>query len=142
MRRAAAIAILGEVLGKAAWFPAAVFVLHLVLSRLLNAYHLLLPVEIPMHLLGGFAIAYFFDGILVIAGGHRPSMRLVKPARLVLAFALVCATTVLWEVVESLFDQVFGTRARLSLENSLVDVLVGTVGGVGYVAWRVLSAKR
>jgi hypothetical protein len=142
MRRTAAIAILREVLQRAAWFPAAVFALHVVLSKALEAYRLPIPVEIPMHLLGGFAIAYFLDGILVIVARHRPSVQLVQSARLVLAFALVCAATVLWEVAEFLFDQVFGTRSRLSLENSLVDVLVGTVGGVGYVAWRVLSAKR
>jgi hypothetical protein len=44
----------------ASWFPVSVFIVHVVLSRGFNAYEELASTDIPMHVLGGVAITYFY----------------------------------------------------------------------------------
>ncbi|HVS64597.1 MAG TPA: hypothetical protein VMT85_13965 [Thermoanaerobaculia bacterium] len=140
MRRTAGLAILAEVLRTKAWLPAVVLAVHLLFARVLHAYQAVPALDLAVHGLGGFAIGYVFDGVLQILG-RQGDARLSGSGRLVLAFALVCTTTVLWELGEVLSDRILGTGALLSLENSLLDMLVGIVGGVGYVGWRVLAER-
>lgn len=45
---------------EAGWFPSLVFLLHCVLSLAFDAYDRAPSLDVPMHLLGGVAIAYFF----------------------------------------------------------------------------------
>lgn len=137
MRRETAAAIVREVARTKAWFPTAVFVLHVVISRMFSAYEAVPPLDIPMHLLGGLAIAYFFHGLLHVAEKHEGAALATGLVRPVLVFALVCTTTVFWEFAEYVSDHTFGTHAQLSLEDSLFDMLLGAVGGAVYAAWRV-----
>ena len=141
MQRTAGLAILAEVLRTKAWLPTAVLAVHLLFARVLRAYQAVPALDLAVHGLGGFAMGYFFEGVLQILG-RRGGARLVSGSgRLVLVFALVCTTTMLWELGEVLSDRILGTHALLSLENTLLDMLVGIVGGVGYVGWRVLADR-
>jgi hypothetical protein len=41
------------------WAPLLVFGIHVVLSRVLNAYVIFPPTDVPMHFCGGLAMAFF-----------------------------------------------------------------------------------
>ena len=119
---------------RAAWAPAVVFVLHVFISRVLNAYLLFPPLDIPMHFFGGVAIAYFFAHCLraVPAGAISSWLRPWLVATMV--FALTCTAAVFWEFAEFFSDRLFGTHAQLGLGDTLLDMALGATGGVTYLA--------
>jgi hypothetical protein len=127
------IAALSVLWWRAGWFPTLVFLLHVFVSRVVNGYILYPPLDIPMHFLGGVAIAFFFSRCLamvpegVISGVPRHF------AQALLVFALTCTATVFWEFAEFLSDRLFGTRAQLGLEDTLLDMALGVAGGLGYL---------
>lgn len=118
-----------DVARKAIWLPGGVFALHVIASRWLMAYEAFPALDIPMHLAGGFAIAFFFH----VAIGRFTSQRLIPELgganRFVVIFSLVCTSTVFWEFAEYVSDHTVGTHAQLSLEDTLFDMLLGIVGG-------------
>ena len=118
---------------EAGWAPAALFVLHLLLSRVLRLYLAHPTVDIAMHLLGGLAIAFFFwrAGVLaseagVIGGINRIGIGVV-------VFGLTCAAAVFWEFAEYVSDRYLGTKSQLGLSDTLRDMLCGIVGGSAFV---------
>ena len=119
---------------RAGWLPTAVFLLHVFISRVVNGYILFPPLDIPMHFLGGVAIAFFFSRCLalvpasVISGGPR---RLLQA---LLVFGLTGTATVFWEFAEFFSDHLFGTHAQLGLEDTLLDMALGVAGGLAYLA--------
>jgi hypothetical protein len=125
---------LGYLWRRAGWFPTAVFLLHVLISRVLNGYILFPPLDIPMHFLGGVAIAFFFSRVLamvpetIIEGAARTA------AQALCVFALTCTATVFWEFAEFFSDRLFGTRAQLGLEDTLLDMALGVAGGLSFLA--------
>jgi hypothetical protein len=121
----------------AAWAPAGTFGLHLALAAGLDAYRAWPPLDVPMHALGGVAVAFLF------ATGLRLAVRqeLLDPVPAPLELALVAGLTALaalgWEGLEWAADRLAGTQAQLSLADTLADQLVGVAGAV---AWWLLDA--
>ena len=119
---------------RAGWLPTAVFLLHVFISRVLNGYILFPPLDIPMHFLGGVAIAFFFSRSValvpasVISGWARHAMHAL------LVFTLTGTATVFWEFAEFCSDRLFGTHAQLGLEDTLLDMALGVAGGLAYLA--------
>jgi hypothetical protein len=127
---------------EAFWPPLAIFVAHVVLSRVLLAYELFPPLDGPVHVLGGIAIAYaVWHGIevLVSTGVLEPVQDSI---RWVLVSALTCTAAVFWEFLEYISDHTIGTHAQLGLEDTLVDMLLGIAGGLIYLAWKGLTLHR
>src|SRR6185436_439266 len=124
---------------RAAWAPFLVFGLHLFISKVLNAYLLYPPLDIPMHFFGGVAIAYFFAACLsalpsgAISSEHRPALHAVG------VFALTCTASVFWEFAEFFSDLLLGTHAQLSLGDTLLDMALGTAGGLSFIVWALWS---
>jgi hypothetical protein len=120
---------------RASWAPWLVFLLHVFASRALHAYLLFPPLDIPMHFFGGVAIAYFFAACARALGitSVAPAPARIAPALLV--FSLTCSASVFWEFAEFFSDRLFGTHAQLSLEDTLLDMALGTAGGALFVAW-------
>lgn len=123
---------------RAAWAPGAVFLLHVFVSRVLNAYALFPPLDIPMHFFGGVAIAYFCAACL----GALPDEAVAARFRIVLfgaaTFASTCTAAVFWEFAEFLSDRYFGTHAQGGLEDTLLDLALGAGGGLTFalaVSW-------
>ena len=111
-----------------AWAPIAVFILHVVTSKIFHLYALWPEFDIPMHILGGVVISYFFNGSYHIANRLR---LLGQPARYlqpIMVFALGSTATIFWEFAEFTSDQVFGTHMQGGLEDTLLDMLLGMVG--------------
>jgi len=119
---------------RAAWAPVLVFGLHVFISRVLNAYLLFPPLDIPMHFFGGVAIAYFFAAYFraLPAGSISSWLRPWLAAATV--FALTSTSTVFWEFAEFFSDRLVGTHAQLGLGDTLLDMALGIAGGLTYLA--------
>jgi hypothetical protein len=115
-------------LREAAWAPIAVFLAHVIASRVFHAYVAFPPLDIPMHLLGGAAIAFFFHRGLVNASIPGLLGPLHPATHRLLVFSLVGTTTVFWEFVEFISDRYFGTHAQLGLADTMKDMCMGILG--------------
>ncbi|MGI8783061.1 MAG: hypothetical protein ACR2L2_05360 [Acidobacteriota bacterium] len=126
-----------ELLRQAGWVPAAVFGFHAVLS-LSGAYQRHPALDIPMHIVGGAAIAFFFDRCFVRLARPEVSLQIVNIVRNSVVFALTVSAATFWEFGEFLFDRAFGTHTQAGLEDTLFDMVLGIIGGVSYLcaaAW-------
>jgi hypothetical protein len=109
--------------------------LHVFISRGLNAYVAFPPLDIPMHFFGGVAIAYFFAACLRAV----PKDALPAPYRSLacatLLFTLTSTASSFWEFAEFFSDLLLGTHAQLGLGDTLLDMALGSAGGTAYLLW-------
>lgn len=98
--------------------------------------------DIPMHFLGGIAIAYFFHHAAIAAPRFGLTRASDTVTHCVLVFALTCSSTVFWEFAEFVSDRFFGTHAQLGLEDSLGDMLMGSLGGSAFLAIYTFCRSR
>jgi len=134
-----------ESLWKAGWAPILVFVAHMILWQGVGAYEAFPPLDTPMHLLGGLAIAFFFWTAYSICSRTGTLGQPNSTAIAVLTLTSAVASTVLWEFAEYLSDRYLGTNTQKGLEDTLLDMLLGLVGGAIFVgvAWfRTRRRKR
>lgn len=126
-----------ESLRKAAWAPALVFVAHMILWHGVGAYEAFPPLDTPMHLLGGLAIAFFFWTAYSICARTGAFGQPNNTAIAVLTLTSAVASAVLWEFGEYLSDRYLGSNTQKGLEDTLLDMLLGIVGGAVFVgvAW-------
>ncbi|WP_165070730.1 hypothetical protein [Paludisphaera rhizosphaerae] len=117
----------------AAWAPSLVFLAHAVASLGFHAYQRWPSLDIPMHFLGGVVICYFYHRASINASAVGLLGPFHRVTHVILVFALVATTTVFWEFAEYISDQVFGTHAQVDLEDTLLDMLLGIVGGVVFL---------
>jgi hypothetical protein len=128
-----AASVLVALLKRAGWAPIATFLLHAFLSRVLDAYTRFPPLDIPMHLLGGVAIAYFFSSSFralpdgVVSGDAR------WLAESLCVASLTATASVFWEFAEFTSDRLFSTGAQKGLEDTILDMALGILGGVLYL---------
>lgn len=119
---------------RAAWFPALVFACHIIASRFVQAYRTLPALDIPMHFVGGLAIAYFLHAAIDTIARRRLIRAPDRVSGAVLLFALVSTLSVFWEFAEYAAAYTRGTHGRMSLHDTLLDMLVGIVGGTCFIA--------
>ena len=127
-----------EIAAQFAWFPCVVFGAHVVASRFVNAYETFPSLDIPMHLAGGVAIAYFLSHSLDTLENYRILQPSHGRLRLILVFALSCTAAVTWEFAEYVSDRVFDTGAQKGLEDTLLDMFLGMIGASAYLLQRVV----
>ncbi len=127
---------------KGAWAPLAVFSIHVISSLLLNIYNVFPSFDIPMHFLGGVAITYFF--IQCITCAIKKDI-LGKPSFLVvilLVFLLTCTTTIFWEFIEWILDALFQMHMQVSLNDTLLDMLLGILGGIVMIGIKLTNITK
>jgi hypothetical protein len=112
--------------------PFLVFALHVVLSIGFQAYVWMPSLDIPMHVLGGVAIAYTFVGLLELA--ERSSLLSIEhwSIRWLLVVCLVTTAATVWEFAEFSADRLFRTGSQMGLADTLFDLLLGMLGGAAY----------
>lgn len=124
----------------AGWAPIAVFAAHVIASRVLGT-HLAFPsLDIPMHLAGGAAITYFFWRSLHVQESRFVVGEMVSASAGLLSFTAVATAAVVWEFAEWISDRYMSTHAQLGLEDTLLDMLLGIVGGLIVVLVAVMRA--
>ena len=116
-----------DTLREAAWAPLSILGLYL-FARTLQLFKLFPPLDIPTHFLGGVAITYFYRAAI------RHSQKLVGeiPFPIQVLFAITCTgtTTILWEFYENVLDFFLDTGMVRGVEDTIVDLLVGLLGGL------------
>lgn len=122
-------------LRRAAWAPVLVFAIHVAAILGLDIYRSFPEFDIPMHFAGGVAIAYFFGKCYRAADSlellGQPSAVVFPP----MILGLTSLAAVVWEFVEFLVEQWFGIRTQPGLADTLLDLLMGLLGGVVWIAW-------
>ncbi len=126
---------------KAIWAPLLVFSVHMVLWQGTDVYDRIPHVDIPLHLFGGLAIAYFFAGCLHLAAERGWIDPVAGLIRVLLLVGLSCVAGVFWEYGEMTAFKALGADLQVSIADTLVDILVGTAGGglfaLGEWVWRL-----
>ena len=135
----ASLSVLTELTRRALWAPLLVFATHLFLSRGIEAYRNHPWLDIPMHLAGGVAIAFSFRVTLLVLEDHELVERTGPRVRFLLVAALTASVAMVWEFAEFTTDQLGLTRAQAGLEDTLLDMALGVVGGLLFLT---LSARR
>jgi len=121
------------------WLPVAVLLVHAIGVSVFNAYARWPAFDIPMHFLGGVAVAFFFTGTISVLHEHKLTQPLESYFQLPLVFGLTCAATVFWEFFEWTLARAFGSALQLGLDDTLLDMLLGIVGGCVFMAGQMAS---
>ncbi len=124
------------------WMPFTVFLAHELCAHGLDAYRRWPSVDIPLHLFGGLAIAYFLGGGLRILEARGILRPLPAWVRMGLIFGGVNSIALLWELAEWMADHLLGTHCQLGLGDTLLDLLLGMLGGLLYLLPQLVRAIR
>ncbi|PYT06525.1 MAG: hypothetical protein DMF49_10890 [Acidobacteria bacterium] len=123
------------------WAPAAVFATHVFIDQVIGAYELWPPIDIPMHLAGGLAIAFFISRLFrSLPRQAVPRSRLVI-LELVLCGSLTATAAVLWEFAEFTTDQLFGRNVQVGLPNTMKDLAMGISGALVFIIIRAARLR-
>ncbi len=117
------------------WLPVMVFLVHLILSFGFDAYDRVDQIDVPMHFMGGVAIAYWVSQMLLYS---RREHLLRLSGRFVMVLAVIGSVgtaTVLWEFAEFAADFLYRLGAQRSIGNVMKDQFMGLLGGSVYLLW-------
>lgn len=118
------------------WAPLLVFATHVFISRVLRAYDHWPWVDVPLHLLGGFAMAYFVSKCFQTLPRQAVPRGRLAILELLLAGTLTVTAAVFWEFVEFSLDQLFHHNVQINLANTMKDLAMGVLGAVAYIIVR------
>lgn len=124
---------------KAGWLPALVLGIHGVALLFLDVYAVWPAFDIPMHFVGGLTIAFVALRCVDVFVERGLIQRLNRVVEWVLVFGLTAVAVVHWEFAEWLVDALFAVGSQRSLDDTILDMLLGLVGGIVVV---VLSAPK
>ncbi len=136
------ISAINQVARRYLWFPALVFFIHELGAHVFNLYGVFPPFDIPMHLLGGFAIAYFISGGLIASRDEGVIVLADQLVHWTLVFALATTVAVFWEYAEWLLDHTIGTTAQLSQNDTMLDLLCGMMGAAAFIGVALVGSIR
>ena len=119
--------------------PTLLFCLHLVMV-FLGFYKRHPWIDIPMHVLGGVFIAYSFSLAMTYFQERKILSELNILSRSVYLFALTSTAAVIWEFGEFTIDFFFSTNAQASVEDTILDMFLGLVGGTALIVF--LSSRN
>jgi hypothetical protein len=114
--------------------PFGLFCLHLVLV-LVNIYRKCPWLDIPTHFLGGVFIAYSFSLVLTYLQQEKILSEMSVLSESVFLFAFTTTAAVFWEFGEFALDFFFDTSVQLSLEDTMLDMFMGLVGGAALIVF-------
>lgn len=124
---------------KGIWPPLVLFTIHMAAYFLFDIYDYFVSFDIPMHYLGGVCITYFYIQTVICAKEYNLIGRPSSTVIILLIFLLTCTTTIFWEFAEWSMDEFLHTTTQVSLDDTLLDMLLGILGGISLLA---IYAKR
>ncbi|PCI52922.1 MAG: hypothetical protein COB36_13765 [Alphaproteobacteria bacterium] len=123
------------------WPPLIVFIIHVIASKIFDAYNHFPALDIPMHFIGGMVICYLFWKSFTTS---YADIFLGKHTKISLFLFLVAATgttTVLWEFSEWLNDTYFNGDAQVSVRDTMGDMFLGLSGGFVVSSYAAIKHK-
>jgi hypothetical protein len=124
---------LWRLLAVGGWAPLSLFLLHVALDAGLDAYAAWPRADVPMHLAGGAAMAFFVSRCLRVLTRESANCRVVA-VELTLVVSLTMTAAVVWELGEFALDRLADTRLQVSLANTMQDLACGGLGAAAFVA--------
>ena len=109
-------------------WPLIVYVLGLILY-IFKVPRIFPWIDIPLHLIGGFVIAYSFVLILEFLGDKKLIKIKNKTIYFVIIIGLVGLTTIFWEFYEFALTNLFNLSMQGNLEDTMCDLFLGLLGG-------------
>ena len=91
--------------------------------------------DIPMHVLGGVFIVYSFSLAVTYFQERRILSELNVLSRSVFLFTLTSTAAVIWEFGEFIIDFFFSTNAQASVEDTILDLFLGLLGGAALIVF-------
>lgn len=85
--------------------------------------------DIPMHFLGGVAIAISIHGILSAFEANKQFKISWKPLKFLTLLAFVALAAVFWELFEFCLDIYFQTDMQPGVIDTIKDICMGLIGG-------------
>jgi len=123
------------------WAPFLVFCTHVFLNRILHAYEIWPPADIPMHFAGGLAMAFFISRCFQTLPREEVRRSRVIVLELLLVGSLTATAAVFWEFAEFSVDQMFGTNVQRSLANTMQDMALGIAGAGFFIVLRARQLR-
>lgn len=114
--------------------PFGLFCVHLVLV-FVGIFQRYPWLDIPTHVLGGVFIAYSFSLTITYFQERKMISEMNVFTRSVFLFGLTSSAVVIWEFGEFTLDFFFDTMAQLSLEDTMLDMFLGLVGGAALIVF-------
>ncbi len=124
---------IGNLIVRAGWAPLTVFITHLVVSYGLDGYTLFPSIDIPIHFLGGFAMAYFLSRCFAALPDRLIARDVRKLTEFVVVASLTTTVTIFWEFAEFTSDALLGTHTQQGLGDTMLDMALGMLGGVCFL---------
>ena len=109
--------------------PFFILVIHTLLSYV-DAYHIYDWVDIPMHFFGGVSVGIMYTLIIKELQASKHINYLRPTFYFVIVLSLVGTTAVGWELYEFIWDFFFHIGGQPSLADTMIDMILGLVGGV------------
>jgi hypothetical protein len=122
-------------------FPLTVFVVNLLLKYVVNIYQYWERADLPIHVIGGFSIAYFISGTYNLLPHETAKRHRTILLELILMGSLTASMAVFWEFCEFVMDLIFHTSVQESLSNTMLDLVMGMVGAVLMMLVRAWQLK-
>ena len=132
---------LHQSLRQAAWAPLLVVGIHFVAMRL-HVYHRYPAFDIPMHFFGGLAMAFFLHRTAIQASSAAVIGPYHPVTHRLLVFIMTCTVAVFWEFSEFIADHITGSFSQLGLDDTLGDLLFGTLGAGFFIILVVLLERH
>ncbi len=126
---------------KIIWPPIVVFLIHRVVLSGLNLYAAYPWIDMPMHFLGGLSIAYTVSSGLTYLQEKKILSPLDNFIYLLVTLTSTVTAAVLWEFLEFMTDQLYGTNIQISLANTMQDLFFGLMGAVTLIVFRFIRKK-
>ena len=134
-------AIVEKVFRVGGWAPLMVFGIHVILSRVFNAYVVFPPTDIPMHFFGGLAMAFFISRCFQALPREVVRSSRIVALELILVGSLTTSAAVIWEFTEFACDQIFGSNIQRGLGNTMRDMGLGIAGALVIMVLRAHALK-
>lgn len=121
--------------------PILLFCFHLVLvlSGIFRRYPWL---DMPTHVLGGVFIANSFSLAITYFQERKLISELNVLSRSVFLFALTSSAVVIWEFGEFALDFLFDTSAQASLDDTMLDMFLGLLGGTALIIFLARGSTK
>ena len=116
-----------ETIREAAWAPLCIIGFY-VFGLAFGLYDLYPWLDMPSHLLGGMALAYFYRS--AIRNSQKIAGDIPHPVQILFAFTSAGTTIILWEFYEAVLDFFFNALVVRSLEDTICDMFLGLLGAL------------
>lgn len=122
-------------------FPIFVLATHFFLLLFFNIYEVFPWFDIPMHFLGGMAVSITYFLILGYLQ-KKNYLRINSIIKIIFVFALVSLTAVFWEFLEFFVGYSTGLGLQGDLNDTMLDLFLGVLGGLLTVIFMIRYLKR